>query len=69
MKLDRVRRGQVLAKVEDREIVEQVRQAEASQEVSKATIRQREADLKVAELNFERRRTLYQRQLLAAGAR
>ena len=35
---DRVKRGQVLAKVEDREIVEQVRQAEASQEVSKATL-------------------------------
>ncbi|HUQ89392.1 MAG TPA: efflux RND transporter periplasmic adaptor subunit [Vicinamibacterales bacterium] len=65
---DRVRRGQVLAKVEDREIVEQVRQAEASQEVSKATIRQREADLKVAELNFERSKNLYQRQLLAKQA-
>ena len=56
---DRVRRGQVLAKVEDREIVEQVRQAEASQEVSKATIRQREADLKVAELNFDRSKNLF----------
>ena len=65
---DRVRRGQVLAKIEDREIVEQVRQAEASQEVSKATIRQREADLKVAELNFERSKNLYQRQLLAKQA-
>lgn len=62
---DRVRRGQVLAKVEDREIVEQVRQAEASQEVSKATIRQREADLKVSELNFERSKNLFQRGLLA----
>lgn len=62
---DRVRRGQVLAKVEDREIVEQVRQAESAQEVSKATIRQRAADLKVAELNFERSKNLFQRQLLA----
>jgi len=62
---DRVRRGQVMAKVEDREIVEQVRQAEASQEVARATIRQREADLKVAELNFERSKNLFQRQLLA----
>ena len=62
---DPVRRGQVLAKVEDREVVEQVRQAEASQEVSKATIRQREADLKVAELNFERSKNLFQRGLLA----
>jgi len=65
---DRVRRGQVLAKVEDREIVEQVRQAEASQKVSEATIRQREADLKVAEGNFDRSKNLYQRQLLAKQA-
>lgn len=65
---DPVRRGQVLAKVEDREIVEQVRQAESAQEVSKATIRQREADLKVAELNFERSKNLFQRQLLAKQA-
>ncbi len=65
---DRVQRGQVLAKVEDREIVEQVRAAEASQEVAKATIRQREADLKVAELNFERSKNLFARQLLAKQA-
>ena len=65
---DRVRRGQVLAKVEDREIVEQVRQAEASQEVSKATIRQREADLNVAKVNFERSKNLFERQLLAKQA-
>jgi multidrug efflux pump subunit AcrA (membrane-fusion protein) len=65
---DRVRRGQVLAKVEDREIVEQVRQAEASQKVSEATIRQREADLKVAEVNFDRSKNLFQRQLLAKQA-
>jgi RND family efflux transporter MFP subunit len=62
---DRVRRGQVLAKVEDREIVEQVRAAEASQEVAKATIRQREADLNVAKLNFDRSKNLFERQLLA----
>src|SRR5688572_31311769 len=65
---DAVRRGQVLAKVEDREIVEQVRAAEASQEVAKATIRQREADLKVAELNFERSKNLFTRGLLAKQA-
>lgn len=62
---DAVRRGQVMAKIEDREIREQVNQAEASLEVSKATIRQREADLKVAELNFDRSKNLFQRQLLA----
>jgi membrane fusion protein, multidrug efflux system len=65
---DPVRRGQVLAKVEDREIVEQVRQAEASQEVSKATIRQREADLNVAKVNFDRSKNLFERQLLAKQA-
>src|SRR5688572_3310178 len=65
---DRVRRGQVLAKVEDREIVEQVRAAEASQEVAKATIRQREADLNVSQLNFERSKNLLTRGLLAKQA-
>jgi len=65
---DRVRRGQVLAKIEDREMVEQVRAAEASQEVAKATIRQREADLNVAKLNFDRSKNLYERQLLAKQA-
>jgi HlyD family secretion protein len=61
---DRVRRGQLIAKVEDREIVEQVRQAEASHKVGEATIRQREADLKLAETSVERSRNLFGRQLL-----
>lgn len=65
---DAVRRGQVIAKIEDQEIVEQVNQALASQEVARATIRQREADLKVAELNFERSKNLFGRQLLAKQA-
>ena len=65
---DSVRRGQVIAKVEDREIAEQVNQAQASMEVSRATIRQREADLKVAELNFDRSKNLFARQLLAKQA-
>jgi RND family efflux transporter MFP subunit len=65
---DRVRRGQTLAKIEDLEIVEQVKQAEASLEVAKATIRQREADLKVAEVNFDRSKNLFTRQLLAKQA-
>lgn len=61
---DPVRRGQIIAKVEDREIQEQVRQAEASFAVSRATIRQREADLNFAQTNLERARNLYSRQLL-----
>jgi len=61
---DRVRRGQRLAKIEDFEIVEQVKQAEAAGEVSLATIRQREADLQLSLTSVERSRNLYQRQLL-----
>ncbi len=61
---DRVSRGQRLAKIEDFEIVEQVKQAEAAQEVSQATIRQREADLQLAETSVERSRSLFERQLL-----
>jgi membrane fusion protein, multidrug efflux system len=61
---DRVSRGQLLGKIEDREIVEQVKQAEASLQVAMATIRQREADLKFAEINLERSRNLFERQLL-----
>jgi len=61
---DRVRRNQIVAKIEDREIVEQVRQAEASHRVGEATIRQREADLELAKTSVERSRNLYGRQLL-----
>jgi RND family efflux transporter MFP subunit len=61
---DPVRRGQVIARLDDREIREQVRQAEASFEVGRATIRQREADLKFAGTNVERSRSLFTRQLL-----
>src|SRR5262245_18269017 len=45
---DRVNRGQRFAKIEDEEILEQVKQAEAAFEVAKATIRQREADIDLA---------------------
>ena len=61
---DRVARGQVVARIEDSEIREQVKQAEASFEVAAATVRQREADLKFAETSLERSRNLYTRQLL-----
>jgi HlyD family secretion protein len=61
---DRVSQGLVLAQVEDREVREQVRQAEASHEVAQATIRQREADLKFAQTNLDRSRNLFERQLI-----
>ncbi|MBA2602341.1 MAG: efflux RND transporter periplasmic adaptor subunit [Acidobacteria bacterium] len=61
---DTVRRGQVLARVEDEEIQQQVRQAEASYQVAQATIRQREADLKLAKTNLDRSKSLVDRELL-----
>jgi RND family efflux transporter MFP subunit len=61
---DSVRRGQTIAKIEDFEIQEQVRQAEASYQVSQAQIRQREADLKLAKTNLDRSQSLFDRQLL-----
>jgi RND family efflux transporter MFP subunit len=61
---DPVRRGQTIAKVEDLEIQEQVRQQEAAYKVSEATIRQRDADLKLARTNKDRSESLYKRQLL-----
>jgi RND family efflux transporter MFP subunit len=61
---DRVRQGQPIAKIEDREVREQVRQQEAAYKVSEATIRQREADLRLAQTNLERNKSLLDRQLL-----
>ena len=61
---DRVGRGQRIARIEGGEIHEQVKQAEAAFEVARATIRQREADLKFAQTNLDRSRELFGRQLL-----
>ena len=61
---DRVAKGGMLARVESREIAEQVRQADASFDVARATVRQREADLKFAQTNLDRSRSLFERQLL-----
>ena len=61
---DTVSQGQVIASIEDQEIREQVRQAEAAFEVSKATIRQRQADLKFAQTNLDRAKSLFDRQLV-----
>jgi RND family efflux transporter MFP subunit len=61
---DRVSRGQTLAKIEDSELLEQIKQAQASYEVATATIRQREADLRLAKINLDRSQNLYERQLI-----
>ena len=46
------------------ELQEQVKQAKASFDVSAATIRQREADLRLAQTNLDRSRSLYERELI-----
>jgi RND family efflux transporter MFP subunit len=61
---DRVSRGQTIAKIEDDELQEQIKQAQASYEVSAATIRQREADLRLAQSNLDRSRNLFERELI-----
>jgi RND family efflux transporter MFP subunit len=60
---DRVVRGQRIAKIEDFELVEQIKQQEAGQQVALATIRQREADLALAKTNVERARSLFEREI------
>ncbi len=61
---DRVSRGQVLAKIEDSELLEQIKQAEAAYEVGGASIRQRDADLRLAKTNLDRSKNLFDRQLI-----
>jgi len=59
---DRVTRGQQVAKIEDRELRQQVIQAEQSLEVNRATVKQRESDLQLRRTTLAR-----QQELLAKG--
>jgi RND family efflux transporter MFP subunit len=59
---DRVNRGQQIAKIEDRELRQQVIQAEQSLEVNRATVKQRESDLQLRRTTLAR-----QQELLAKG--
>lgn len=60
---DRVAKGQLIARMENTDVKEQVKQAEASFELARATARQREFDMKAAQTTFERQKNLYDRQL------
>ena len=62
---DRVTRGQEVARVEDDELRQQVNQAEASYEVARATVRQREADLLLAQTTRDRSQSLFSRALVS----
>ena len=59
---DRVAKGQQVAKIEDRELRQQVIQAEQSLEVNRATVKQREGDLQLRRTTLAR-----QQELLAKG--
>ena len=62
---DPVTRGQEVARVEDDELRQQVSQAEASYEVGRATVRQREADLVLAQTTRDRSQSLFSRALVS----
>ena len=62
---DPVARGQEVARIEDGELLQQVNQAEASFEVGRATVRQREADLLLAQTTRDRADSLFSRALVS----
>jgi RND family efflux transporter MFP subunit len=59
---DQVRKGQQIAKIEDRELQQQVKQIEQNVVVNRATVTQRESDLQLRKTTLAR-----QRELLASG--
>jgi RND family efflux transporter MFP subunit len=65
---DRVERGQVVAKVEDRELRQQISQVQANLELNKATVVARENDVKVTAAAFERARMTEERGLISKAA-
>ena len=65
---DRVSRFQQVAKLEDREIREQVNQSEANIEVNRATVTARENDLRVAQSSLDRAKASFERGLISAQA-
>ena len=60
---DRVTQGESIAKIEDREIREQINQANASLQVNAANVTNRESDLTVAETTLQRAQTTFERGL------
>jgi len=62
---DTVRRGDLIAQVEDREILQQIQQAEASIGVARASIQQREAELANFTRQVGRYRDLHEQNLIS----
>jgi RND family efflux transporter MFP subunit len=62
---DLVRRGQLIAELEDAELEQQVRRSEAAREVARATVEQRNAELGNAKADAGRAKQLFEQGLLA----
>ncbi len=62
---DRVKRGQLVAKIEDRELREQINQAQATLEVNKANVAQRENELTVQKSALDRVKATFEKGLTA----
>jgi RND family efflux transporter MFP subunit len=66
---DTVRAGQVIARLEDDELQEQVRRAEASLRVARASMLQRSAELKSVEMEHNRYRSLEEEGVVSSEQR
>ncbi len=62
---DRVSKGQLVAKIEDREIREQINQAQATLEVNKANVTQRENEVQLQQIALDRAKTSFEKGLTA----
>ncbi len=62
---DLVRAGQLIAELEDDELLQQVKRSEASIEVSQAGVTQRKAELANTRANLDRARQLFEEELLS----
>jgi len=60
---DRVAKGQMIAKIEDREIREQINQAQATLDVNKANVTQRENEVQVQQIALDRAKTTFEKGL------
>ncbi|RMF64912.1 MAG: efflux RND transporter periplasmic adaptor subunit [Calditrichaeota bacterium] len=62
---DRVKKGQIIARLEHNDMDAALLQAKANLEVAKATLAQNQADLNEAKLNFERQKGLFEQHLIS----
>ena len=62
---DRVAKGQLVAKIEDREIREQINQAQSTLDVNKANVTQRENEVQLQQLALDRAKTSFEKGLTA----